>query len=190
VRPWSSRLSDPEGVRLSDHLRRRPAARSRPSAGVLVTTATGSREVPESRDVVWRALAVLAPYCPVCDVSYVVSGGSSPGRGTRFVCVPGVLAEGEEPQAGAPEGEIVEWRPRRAVTTRLELTPETWTTRIELDDAGDGGSRVTITVDHEPRARNRLVDRLQRRALRRLVQQTVDGELAKIPDHVAQLQRG
>ena len=155
-----------------------------------MTTATGSREVAESRDVVWRALAVLAPYCPVCDVSYVVAGSSAPGRGTRFVCVPGRLADDEAPRAGAPEGEIVEWRPRRAVTTRLELTPETWTTRIELDDAGDGGTRVSITVEHEPRERSRLVDRLLRRSMRRLVQTTVDGELAKISDHVAQVAPG
>ncbi|MGY1743740.1 MULTISPECIES: SRPBCC family protein [unclassified Blastococcus] len=152
-----------------------------------MTTASGSRVVPEGRDVVWRALAVLEPHCPVCDVSYVVAGGGPPGKGTRFVCVPGVLAEGEQPRAGAPEGEIVEWRPRRAVTTRLELTPETWTTRIELDDAADGGTRVTITVDHEPRRKNRLVDRLLRSSVQRLVQSTVDGELAKVPEHVARL---
>ncbi len=137
--------------------------------------------------MVWRALAVLAPYCAVCDVSYVVAGGTSPGRGTRFVCVPGALADGEEPREGAPEGEIVEWRPRRAVTTRLELTPETWTTRIELDDAEGGGTRVTITVEHSPRGGSRLVHRLQRGSMRRLVQSTVDAELAKVPDHVAQL---
>ena len=155
-----------------------------------MTTASGSREVPEPRDVVWRALAVLAPYCPVCDVSYVVAGSGQPGRGTRFVCVPGQLAAGEEPRAGAPEGEIVEWRPRRAVSTRLELTPEIWTTRIELDDAEGGGTRVTITVGHEPRRKNRLTDRLLRNSVQRLVQATVDGELAKVPDHVARVAAG
>ncbi|MGY1770297.1 SRPBCC family protein [Blastococcus sp. SYSU D00813] len=154
---------------------------------MTTTTASGSREVPESRDVVWRALAVLAPYCPVCDVSYVVAGSGPPGKGTRFVCVPGELPEGETPRAGAPEGEIVEWRPRRAVTTRLELTPETWTTTIELDDVAGGGTRVTITVGHEPRKKNRLVDRVLRSSVQRLVQSTVDGELAKVPEHVARL---
>jgi hypothetical protein len=104
--------------------------------------------------------------------------------------VPGRLDDGQAPQAGAPEGEIVEWRPRRAVTTRLELTPETWTTRIELDDAGGGGTRVTVTVGHEPRKKNRLTDRLLRSSVQRLVQSTVDGELAKVPDHVAQAAEG
>src|SRR3712207_887037 len=98
-------------------------------------TASGTREVPYERDRVWRALAVLAPYCAVCDVSYVVDGTATAGKGTRFVCVPGRLDDGQEPPAGAPRGEIVEWEPRRRVGTRLELTPETWTTRMELDDA-------------------------------------------------------
>lgn len=150
-----------------------------------MTSASGSREVPEPRDVVWRALAVLTPYCPVCDVSYVVAGGGPAGRGTRFVCVAGELAEGEAPRPEAPAGEIVEWRPRRAVTTRLELTPETWTTRMELDDVEGGGTRVTVTVGREPRKKNRLTDRLLRSNVQRLVQSTVDGELAKVPDHIA-----
>ena len=134
------------------------------------------------RGRVWRALAVLEPYCAVCDVSYVVDGGQ-PGTGTRFVCVPGRLS-GREPRAGAPRGEILEWEPERVVATRLELTPETWTTRIELADAGDGGTRVTMTVTHEPTTGSRIVRRLQRGALRRLVQRTVDAELDKVPAHV------
>jgi len=157
---------------------------------VTTTTVSGSRVVPESREVVWRALAVLAPYCAVCDVSYVVAGSAPPGRGTRFVCVPGELAPDEPPRAGAPEGEIVEWRPRRAVTTRLELTPETWTTRIELDDAEGGGTRVTVTVDHEPRKANRLTDRLLRTSMQRMVRTTVEGELARVPDHGSRLAAG
>ena len=136
------------------------------------------------RGRVWRALAVLEPYCAVCDVSYVVDGGQ-PGTGTRFVCVPGRLS-GREPRAGAPRGEILEWEPERVVATRLELTPETWTTRIELADAGDGGTQVTVTVTHAPR-RARLADRFTRSAMQRLVQETVDGELAKLPAHVEQV---
>jgi hypothetical protein len=70
------------------------------------------------------------------------------------------------------------------VATRLRLTPETWTTRIELADTGDGGTRVTMTITHEPTGGSRVVRRLQRGALRRLVQRTVDAELAKVPAHV------
>ena len=109
-----------------------------------MSSATGTRELPEPRDDVWRALAVLAPYCPVCDVSYVVTGS---GKRTTFVAVPGRL-EGEPPE-GAPRGRIVEWTPGRVVVTSLELTPETWTTRIELADTPAGGTRVTLTITHE-----------------------------------------
>jgi hypothetical protein len=132
-----------------------------------MTAASGSREVPEARGEVWRALAVLEPYCAVCDVSYVVSGQA--GRGAEFVCVPGRL-EGRTPGPSAPHG-----------------TPETWTTRIELEDTEAGGTRVTIAVTHEPKGGSRLVRRVQRAAMQRLVQRTVDGELAKLPAHIAQV---
>ena len=150
-----------------------------------MTTASGSAEVAAPRSRVWRALAVLEPYCAVCDVSYVVDGAGA-GPGATFVCVPGQLGEGEAPRAGAPRGEIVEWEPERVVTTRLELTPETWTTRIELADTDAGSTQVTITLTHRPR-RVRLADRLARSALQRMVQRTVDDELAKLPAHVEQV---
>jgi polyketide cyclase/dehydrase/lipid transport protein len=150
-----------------------------------VTTASGTREVAAPRSRVWRALAVLEPYCAVCDVSYVVAGERS-GVGARFVCVPGRLDDDESPRDGAPRGEIVEWEPEQVVATRLELTPETWTTRIELADADAGATRVTITLTHAPR-RPRLADRLARRAMQQLVQRTVDGELDKLPAHVEQV---
>ncbi|UOY00504.1 SRPBCC family protein [Blastococcus sp. PRF04-17] len=148
------------------------------------TTATGVREVPQPRAEVWRALAVLEPYCSVCDVSYVVAAGASPGVGTTFVCAPGRL-DGAAPKAGAPRGEIVDWAPPRVVATRLELTPEVWTTRIELADTAGGGTRVTMTITHEPTTGGRMLRRLQRVALRRLVQRTVDAELEKVPAHLA-----
>jgi uncharacterized protein YndB with AHSA1/START domain len=150
-----------------------------------MTTANGSREVPFPRARVWQALAVLSPYCAVCDVSYVVSGSPTAGTGTTFVCVPGRL-DGT-PDAGAPRGEIVEWVPKKVVATRLELTPETWTTRIELADAAPGSTRVTITLTHEAKGGSRVVQRIQRAALRRLVQRTVDAELDKLPAHVDQV---
>ena len=151
------------------------------------TTASGTREVPQARAEVWRALAVLEPYCAVCDVSYVLAEtGRGPEAGTTFVCAPGRL-DGAAPAQGAPRGEIVAWEPERLVTTRLELTPETWTTRVELDDTAGGGTRVSITITHEPTRGRRIVRRLQRNALRRLVQRTVDAELEKVPAHVARV---
>lgn len=138
--------------------------------------------VPESRPEVWRALAVLQPYCAVCDVSYVVTGS---GVRTTFVAVPGRL-EGVPP-AGAPVGTIVEWRPGRVAMTQLRLTPETWTTRIELADAEGGGTRVTMTLTHEPVGGGRLALRLQRSAREKLVRRTLDDELAKVPAHLAAL---
>ncbi|TQN40673.1 hypothetical protein FHU33_0018 [Blastococcus colisei] len=152
------------------------------------TTAAGSCDVPETPAEVWRALALLEPYCSVCDVSYVLGEDSgAPGVGTTFVCAPGRL-DGA-PAAGAPQGEIVEWEPPRVVATCLRLTPETWTTRIELAGTGDGGTRVTMTITHEPTGGSRVVRQLQRRALRRLVQRTVDAELAKVPAHVHRVGR-
>ena len=151
-----------------------------------MTTASGSRDVPSPRAQVWQALAVLQPYCAVCDVSYVVEGPPSGGRGTRFLCAPGRL-DGTPLREGAPRGEIVEWVPRKVVGTRLELTPEIWTTRVELADAGPGSTRVTITLTHEPRGGSRLVHRVQRGATKRLVRQTVEAELDKLPAHVAQV---
>jgi hypothetical protein len=148
-----------------------------------VTTASGVREVPQPRADVWRALAVLEPYCAVCDVSYVIADAGPPRVGTTFVCAPGRL-DGAPPAPGAPQGEIVDWQPKRLVATRLVLTPETWTTRIELADTETGGTRVTMTITHEPTAAGRVVRRLQRGALRRLVQRTVDAELDKVPAHV------
>jgi uncharacterized protein YndB with AHSA1/START domain len=148
-----------------------------------VTTASGVREVPQPRADVWRALAVLEPYCAVCDVSYVIADAGPPRVGTTFVCAPGRL-DGAPPAPGAPQGEIVDWQPKRLVATRLVLTPETWTTRIELADADGGATRVTMTLTHEPTAAGRVVRRLQRGALRRLVQRTVDAELDKVPAHV------
>ena len=148
-----------------------------------MVSVTGATEVPQPRAEVWRALAVLEPYCAVCDVSYVVRGK---GKGTTFVCVPGRL-DGAAAPDGAPRGEIVEWRPGRVVATRLQLPAETWTTRIELADTGDGGTAVTLTVDHASAERSRVVRAVRSRGQRQMVQRTVDGELAKVPDHIAQV---
>jgi len=149
---------------------------------IAPVSATAELVVPETRSQVWRALAVLQPYCAVCDVSYVVTGT---GGRTTFVAVPGRL-EGDPPP-GSPAGTVTEWRPGRVVATRLDLTPETWTTRIELADAGAGSTRVTMTVTHEPVGGSRLTRWLQKRARQQLVGRMVDDELAKVPAHVAAL---
>jgi hypothetical protein len=145
-----------------------------------VPASSGAREVPQPRGEVWRGLAVLEPYCAVCDVSYLVNGT---GVGSTFLCVPGRL-DGE-PAAGAPRGETLEWKPSRLVATRLELPAETWTTRIELADVEGGGTRVAMSLTLEPGEGNRLVRRLQRGTRQRLVRRTLDAELEKVPAHIA-----
>ena len=144
-------------------------------------TASGVREVPQDRRQVWQALAVLVPYCAVCDVTYIVRGT---GAGTTFVCVPG-RGDGAEPAPEALRGEIVEWQPRRLVATRLRLPAETWTTRIELAETASGGTRVTMTLGLASPGERRLVERVQGRARQRLVQRTLDAELEKVPAHIA-----
>jgi hypothetical protein len=149
-----------------------------------VLTASGTREVSATRAEVWQALAVLEPYCAVCDVSYVTGAGKV-RVGTTFVCAPGRL-DGAEPPAGAPRGEILAWEPRRRVATRLELTTEIWTTSIDLADGDSGGTLVTMTVTLDPIGGGRLVRRIQRSAAQKLVERTVQDELDKVPAHLEQ----
>jgi uncharacterized protein YndB with AHSA1/START domain len=144
--------------------------------------ATGSRELPEPPERVWEALAVLRPYCAVCDVSYVVTGS---GRGATFVCVPGRV-DGAGPPTRGTHGAILEWAPPRRVTTRLERAGEVWTTELQLTATPTGGTAVAVSLRCDP-AGGRLVRGVQRRALQRLVQRTLSGELARLSDHVAQL---
>ena len=49
-------------------------------------------------------------------------------------------------------------------------------------------TRWIISITHEPIGGSRIVRRLQRAALQRLVQRTVDAELDKVPAHVARVQ--
>jgi len=147
-----------------------------------VVEATGSRELPDAPARVWEALAVLRPYCAVCDVSYVLSGS---GRGSTFVCVPGRV-DGGAPSANGIRGEIVEWAPPGRVTTRIERSGEVWTTRLELTATAGGGTGVSVTLRCEPTG-SAMVAALQRRSLQRLVERTLQGELARLPEHVAQV---
>ena len=155
-----------------------------------MATASGTREVPFARQSVWRALTALTPYCPVCDVSYVFTDGvgeeadAAMGQGTRFVCAQGRL-DGALPPQGAVSGEVVDWVAQECIGTRLDLKSESWHTRIELADAAQSSTYVTVTVTHDPKGGNRLLHILQRKAMQRMVQRTVDSELAKLPDHVS-----
>jgi uncharacterized protein YndB with AHSA1/START domain len=144
--------------------------------------ATGSRELPEAPARVWEALAVLRPYCAVCDVSYLVTGR---GRGATFVCVPGRV-DGGTPSVNGTQGEIVEWTPPGRVTTRLRRSGEVWTTRVELTGTPAGGTAVSVSLRCEPTG-GALVAALQRRSLQRLVERTLTGELARLPEHLAQV---
>ena len=152
-----------------------------------MASAAGSVQIPASRDLVWQALAVLGPYCPVCDVSYRAPDGDDAvrmGPGTRFVCIPGHDVAGLIGDASARWGEVIEWDPPRRVVTRLELTPETWTTRIDLEGGGAGPTRVTVTLTYRARGGTWLRDRLHRRAVQGMVDASLGSTLAKIPDHV------
>ncbi|GAB3317895.1 hypothetical protein GCM10027451_36180 [Geodermatophilus aquaeductus] len=157
-----------------------------------MTTASGTRRIPFPRQEVWRALTAPLAYCPVCDVSYVFSetveedGAERIGRGTRFVCVGGRL-EGAPPPPGAVRGQVVDYQARRRIGTRLERPHETWHTVFELTDSGRDATDVAVTVTHEPTGGSRLVRALLRRSLEKMLWRTVDAELAKLPDHVRQV---
>lgn len=153
-----------------------------------MTTATGTRRIPFTRQHVWRALTTPTSYCPVCDVSYVFPEAEheeavSLGLGVRFICVWGRL-QGAPPPPNAMTGEVVDWAARRRIGTRLESTAETWQTLFELADSGQGATDVTVTVTHAPKGGTRLGHALQRRTMQRIAQQTVDSELTKLPEHV------
>jgi Polyketide cyclase / dehydrase and lipid transport len=154
---------------------------------VAAVEATGVRELAQPPATVWQALAVLRPYCSVCDVSYVADGPRSRFReGATFTCVPGRRdGDAPVPSTGTP-GRIVEWAPPRVVVSELRPPGETWTTRIELTAADGGGTSVEITLRRE-QAGSALAGFVQRKALRRLVQRTLEAELDKLPAHVAQV---
>jgi hypothetical protein len=148
--------------------------------------AVGTRELAGPPRRVWQAVAVLQPYCAVCDVSYRVTGR---GRSATFVCLPGRVEGGAAVTAGT-RGEILEWHPPRRVTTRLELAGETWTTRLELTGTGSGGTRVEVALRCEPDEAGplgALRSAVQHRSLQRLAERTLAVELDRLPGHLAQL---
>ena len=151
------------------------------------TIATGRREVPFPRERVWSALTRVTPYCAVCDVSYVYSDvplgeAASLREGSRFLCVPGRL-DGGPPPPNAVRGEVVRWESLHVLGTRLEVGAEVWWMDIELSDGGRDITAVTLRVTHQRSPGNRYVPGLRKKR-QRMVQSTVDSELAKLPDHV------
>ena len=150
-----------------------------------MTTASGSRNVPFTRQYVWRALARLPEYCDVCDVSYLVvdSPRDRVGEGTTFLCVRGRYSAAEPP-AGAVEGEIVEWKQDECFGTRLTSTSGTWHVRTELADVSEGATSVTITLGREADRGGHLLGRLRQRRLRTLMESTLQSELGRLPDHL------
>lgn len=155
--------------------------------GRSATTASGSRQMPVSRAQAWRALAVIKPYCAVCDVTYTVVGdpGESAGKGTRFACSPGRRTS-QPPRAEPPAWEITEWKLHERAVTHLSLTSEVWTTDIAFGDAGPGGTTVTITVTHEATTGTRWARWARQPGNTRMVRRIVDSELAKLPAHIQQ----
>ena len=153
-----------------------------------MVSAEGSVQVQAPRVLVWQALAVLGPYCPVCDVSYRAPDGDRDALrmelGATFVCIPGHDVDESTGNASAPRGEVIDWDPPRRVGTRLELTLETWTTRIDLEDSGADQTRVTVTLTYRAKGGTRLSDRLQRRAVQRMIDESLSSTLSKVPDHV------
>ena len=158
----------------------------------MTTTATGSREIPVPRARVWRALTQMTGYCAVCDVSYVYPGvptdqGAQLRQGSRFLCVPGRL-DGDVPPPDAVKGEVVEWVPLQQLGTRLELDDEVWWMGIGLSDAGPDVTVARISITYQS-TRNRILGATRTKQRQRMVQSTVDAELAKLPDHIANTHR-
>ena len=151
-------------------------------------SATGSAQITAPRDLVWQALTVLGPYCPFCDVSYPTPEDDLGERLTRlgagFICVPGHVVDVPLDEVATPRGEVIDWEPPRRVGTRLDLTAETWTTLVNLEDSAGGRTRVSALLTYQAKGGYRLAGRLERQAVRKLVESSLRSTLAKIPLHV------
>lgn len=152
--------------------------------------ASASREVAYPVEHVWPAMATLLPYCSVCDVSTIVAGGGELAVGTEFRAFSGRLetpADGVEPVEGGMAGEVVEWSPHKLVATRLEADSETVVVAVEMASASPDTTLVTITVEVRPRIRSRLALAMTRSSYSRMARRTVEGEIEKLPAHLALL---
>ncbi|MDQ3715790.1 MAG: SRPBCC family protein [Actinomycetota bacterium] len=152
--------------------------------------ASAVREVAYPVEHVWSAMATLLPYCSVCDVSVIVD---SPGRleaGTKFRAFSGRAAQTDGMLAaeGGMPGEIVDWSPQHSVATRLEAGRETVVVRVEMAAASPDTTLVTISVEVTPHLGSRLAAAMSRSSHARMARRTVEGEIAKLPAHLALLE--
>ncbi len=155
------------------------------------TTASGSREVAYPVEHVWQAMAALLPYCPVCDVSAILDGPGDLRIGTTFRAFPGRVYERPDEisavEGGTP-GEIVHWSPHEVVATRLEAGNETVVVQVEMAAASPDTTLVTISVGVTPQGQSRLAKAMARSSYARMARRTVEGEIEKLPAHLALLE--
>jgi len=165
--------------------------------------ASAVREVAYPVEHVWQAMATLLPYCSVCDVSVIVISPGQLRAGTEFRAFPGRRTEradgagatrpADGPVAmraadGGMPGEIIDWSPQRSVATRLEAGSETVVVRVEMSTATPDTTMVTISVEVTPHLRSRIAAAMSRSSYVRMARRTVEGEIEKLPAHLALLE--
>jgi len=156
-------------------------------SAVRTLQASAAREVAYPVEHVWLTMATLLPYCSVCDVSAVVDSPGELRVGTAFRAFRGRLAaraDGEAVEGGMP-GEIVDWAPQRSVATRLQAGGETVRVCVDMAAASPDTTLVTISVEVTPVLRSRLAAAMTRSSYLRMARQTVEGEIEKLPAHLA-----
>lgn len=155
-----------------------------------VMSASATREVAYSVEHVWSAMATLLPYCSVCDVSAIVDAPGELGLGTEFRAFSGRLAERPDdgkPIDGGMPGVIVDWSPQKSVATRLDADAESVVVWVQMASASPDTTLVTIRVEVTPRTRNRIATAMARSSYLRVAKRTVEGEIDKLPAHLALL---
>ena len=159
-------------------------------SAVPTLRASAAREVAYPVDHVWQAMATLLPYCSVCDVSAIVDSPGELRTGTAFRAFRGRVAaptDGDDVVEGGMPGEIVDWSPHRSVATRLEAGGETVRVCVEMAAAGPDTTLVTISVEVTPVMRSRVAAAMTRSSYLRMAKRTVEGEIEKLPAHLALL---
>ncbi len=152
--------------------------------------ASAVREVAYPAEDVWSAMAILLPYCSVCDVSVAVDSPGDLGAGTKFRAFSGRAGQtdGKPTAEGGMAGEIVDWSPQHSVATRLDATDETVVVRVEMAPASPDTTLVTISVEVTPHLRSRMAAAMSRSSHARMARRTVEGEIEKLPAHLALLE--